>query len=49
VQERTARLKHIQVVSGMQLSAYWLATFLVDFIKLQMNVGVSLLVFKMAG
>ena len=33
----------------MQLSAYWMANFLVDFVKLELNVGVSLLTFIWAG
>jgi len=33
----------------MQLGAYWAANFLVDFIKLEMNVGVALITFWWAG
>jgi hypothetical protein len=49
VSERTARLKHIQVISGMQLGAYWTANFAVDLIKLEMNVAVALITFYAAG
>jgi len=48
VRERTHRLKHIQVISGMQLGPYWLANALVDFIKLEYNIGIALLVYYYA-
>jgi len=33
VVERINGLKHLQLVSGMQLEAYWTANFVFDFIK----------------
>jgi hypothetical protein len=49
VMERVKRLKHIQVISGMKLSAYWLANFLVDFLKMEFTVIVTLIMFAING
>lgn len=37
VEERVSRVKHIQVISGMQLGSYWAANFLVDWIKMEVT------------
>ena len=34
VVERTNGLKHLQVISGMQLKAYWIGNFIFDFLKM---------------
>ena len=34
VLERTENLRHMQVISGMQLPAYWLSNMIADMIKL---------------
>jgi len=38
VVERISQLKHVQVITGMRLSAYWMANFLFDSIKLYVTV-----------
>ena len=38
VVERITQLKHVQVITGMRLSAYWLANFIFDAIKLYVTV-----------
>jgi ATP-binding cassette subfamily A (ABC1) protein 2 len=45
VNERVTRLKHIQIISGMKLSAYWLANFTVDIVKMEITVIFNLLMF----
>ena len=37
VEERITRLKHIQVISGVQLGAYWLANLLIDILKMEVT------------
>jgi len=34
VHERVGGLKHMQLICGMHRGAYWIANFLVDFLKL---------------
>ena len=45
VEERVSRLKHIQVVSGIRLSSYWLANFFVDLLKMELTSAVGCLMF----
>jgi ATP-binding cassette, subfamily A (ABC1), member 3 len=44
VVERISNLKHVQYISGMRLSAYWIANFIFDFFKMQITIVVTLLV-----
>jgi hypothetical protein len=32
--ERISGLKHLQVISGMNLKAYWIGNFIFDYIKM---------------
>jgi len=43
VQERISMLKHVQVISGMRLSSYWIANFIFDFFKFYVTVVTTLL------
>lgn len=45
VVERTNGLKHLQVISGMQLKAYWLGNFIFDFGKMQVTILVTIILF----
>jgi ATP-binding cassette subfamily A (ABC1) protein 3 len=45
VVERTSGLKHLQVISGMQLKAYWIGNFIVDFAKMQLTIAVTIAAF----
>ena len=45
VVERITQLKHVQVITGMRLSAYWIVNFLFDAFKLYLTIGTSLLLF----
>jgi ATP-binding cassette, subfamily A (ABC1), member 3 len=49
VAERVNRLKHIQVISGVQLGAYWTANFVIDYLRMMFSVAVTLACFAMAG
>lgn len=44
--ERTSGLKLLQVISGMQLSSYWAANFVMDFLKMQPLIWSTILVFQ---
>ena len=46
VVERINGLKHLQLVSGMQLKAYWVANFIFDFIKFQPTIFITLALFR---
>lgn len=37
IKERTSGAKYQQVISGMYLSAFWIANFIIDFIKVSAN------------
>ena len=39
-------LKHVQVISGMRLSSYWIANFIFDFLKMYVTVITTVIVFK---
>jgi hypothetical protein len=41
VNERISGLKHLQLISGVQLKSYWLANFLFDLAKMYVTVLVS--------
>ena len=43
VVERVAQLKHVQVITGMRLSSYWIVNFIFDSLKLYVVIGTSLL------
>lgn len=36
VVERLSGLKHLQLISGMQLKAYWVGNFIFDFVRMQL-------------
>jgi ATP-binding cassette subfamily A (ABC1) protein 3 len=46
VVERINGLKHLQLVSGMQVQAYWISNFVFDFIKFQPTILTTLALFK---
>ena len=46
VQERITMLKHVQVISGMRLSSYWMANFIFDFLKMYVTVITTVVVFN---
>jgi ATP-binding cassette subfamily A (ABC1) protein 3 len=43
VVERESGLKHLQIISGMQLKAYWVATFICDFLKMYLTILVAII------
>ena len=45
VAERTSGLKHLQVISGMQLKSYWLGSFIFDFLKYYVSIITALILF----
>jgi ATP-binding cassette subfamily A (ABC1) protein 3 len=45
VVERTNGLKHLQVISGMQLKAYWIGNFLFDFLKFEVTIVATIILF----
>jgi ATP-binding cassette subfamily A (ABC1) protein 3 len=46
VSERLSGLKHLQVISGMQLKAYWAGCFFFDIIKMLFTVLVAIILFE---
>jgi len=45
VVERRAGLKHLQEVSGLRRSAYWIGNFIVDYLKMTLIIGVTVALF----
>lgn len=45
VTERVSNLKHVQQISGMKLSAYWVGNFIFDFAKLTITIAISIATF----
>lgn len=45
-QERLSGLKHLQVVSGLNLGAYWVGNYIIDLAKMMIIVAVSIGLFK---
>ena len=45
VLERTNGLKHLQAISGMRRSSYWLANFFMDFFKLMITILLTIILF----
>ncbi|KAJ9441057.1 ABC transporter A family member 1 [Diplonema papillatum] len=45
VEERESKAKHVQLVSGVQLSAYWASTFAWDFVSFCFSSMLSFIVF----
>ena len=45
VVERTNGLKHLQVISGMQLKAYWIGNFIFDLCKMSFTVLATIAIF----
>mmetsp|Transcript_5012 Transcript_5012/g.6117 ORF Transcript_5012/g.6117 Transcript_5012/m.6117 type:complete len:398 (-) Transcript_5012:700-1893(-) len=43
VVERMSQLKHVQVITGMRLSAYWIVNFLFDAFKLYLTIVTAIL------
>ena len=49
VKERECKAKHVQVVSGVYLSAYWLSAFLFDLLAYCVTVGLAFTVFFLSN
>ena len=47
VVERVSQLKHVQVITGMRLSSYWIVNFIFDSFKLYVVIATSLLMFQL--
>ena len=45
VVERLDGLKHLQLISGMQLKAYWIGNFIFDFAKMYFTIIVTIILF----
>lgn len=48
VSERVEGFKHMQMITGLNLAAYWSANFFIDLLKLELVVGVSIITFQIA-
>lgn len=46
VMERLEGLKHLQLISGMQLKAYWIGNFIFDFAKMYFTIIVTIILFQ---
>jgi ATP-binding cassette subfamily A (ABC1) protein 3 len=46
VEEKSSGLKHLQVISGMQLKAYWIGCFLFDLAKFYISIITALILFS---
>jgi len=44
VLERIENLRHMQLISGMQLPAYWISNMIADMIKLYIPIGIIILI-----
>lgn len=45
VVERSTQLKHVQIITGMRLSSYWIANFIFDAIKLYITIATTIALF----
>lgn len=45
VSERISGLKHLQIISGMQTSAYWMGCFIFDFCKMYITIITAFILF----
>ena len=45
VVERASQLKHVQVITGMRLTSYWIANFIFDSIKLYITIATTITLF----
>lgn len=43
VNERVSGLKHLQIISGIQLKSYWAGNFIFDLLKMYITVLVSII------
>ena len=43
VAERVSGLKHLQVISGMQLKSYWVGAFIFDMAKFYISILVKII------
>jgi ABC-2 family transporter protein len=44
--ERVSGLKHLQVISGLNLGAYWVGNYIIDLLKMMIIVAVTIGLFK---
>jgi hypothetical protein len=49
VWERMSGIKHMQMISGLNRPAYWMANFIVDLIQVEVIVMISILAFYYAN
>jgi len=49
VHERVSGIKHHQLISGLDLSAYWAANFVADFLKMEIVIAGTLLAVHVNG
>ena len=42
-------IKHMQMISGMNRGAYWIANFIVDLIKVELIVFITVVAFWLAN
>ena len=47
VVERNTQLKHVQVITGMRLTSYWIANFIFDSVKLYITIATTITLFYM--
>lgn len=45
VAERRSGLKHLQLISGMQLKSYWIGNFIFDFAKMYITILTAVILF----
>ena len=46
VVERITQLKHVQVITGMRLTSYWIANFIFDSLKLYITIITTIVLFN---
>lgn len=42
INEREKNLKHMQMISGMNLSAYWVSNYVFDILKAEITMGMTI-------
>ena len=47
VVERITQMKHVQVITGMRLTSYWLANFIFDALKLYLTIITTIVLFNL--
>jgi ATP-binding cassette subfamily A (ABC1) protein 3 len=49
ISERENNLKHMQLISGMSLSSYWISNYIFDILKAEITMGIAIGLFYAFG